>query len=159
MLCLTRQVEYALIALEHLSETDGGLASARAISDAHGLPPALMMKILKRLQSAGWLRSVRGWSGGYGICIDLREVSIRDLIEALGLSVEPDVTPIGRRHRGVQALQYRLVGFLTQVRVWDLVAPGRRIDVPADLLRELASRRRRSTNIEHAETSVAMVAR
>jgi Rrf2 family protein len=158
MLCLTRQVEYALIALEHLAQSDRQPASARSISNAHGLPLALMMKILKRLHGARWLSSVRGWSGGYGIRIDLREVSIRDLIEALGLSVEPDVSPIGRRHRGVQALQYRLIRFLTDVRVWDLIAPGRRIDIPAELLLEHAARRRRTSD-QPNHVPVAMVAR
>jgi Rrf2 family protein len=157
MLCLTRQVEYALIALEHLSETNGQLASARSISDTHGLPPALVMKILKRLHGAGWLQSVRGWNGGYRIGIDLQQVSIRDLIDVLGLSVEPDVSPIGRRHRGVQALQYKLIRFLTEIRVFDLVAPGRRIDIPAELLRELAARRGR-VNTKQPPAGVATVA-
>ena len=38
-------------------------------------------------------------------------------------------------HGPVQALQFKLVRFLKEVRVADLVFPGRRIDVPVERLR------------------------
>ena len=38
-------------------------------------------------------------------------------------------------HGPVQALQFKLARFLREVRVADLVFPGRRIDVPVERLR------------------------
>jgi Rrf2 family protein len=152
MLCISKKTQYALIALGHLAEQPGRVASAREIAEVHALPAALLVNILKNLQGHGLLRSTRGVKGGYRIARDLAELSLHDLIaivECEGHSADgdcgcleqaQDVTrDLGRNrptspHGPVQALQFKLVRFLREVRVADLVLPGRRIDVPVERL-------------------------
>jgi Rrf2 family protein len=149
---MSKKTQYALVALGHLAEQPGRVASAREIASAHALPASLLINILKNLQGHGLLRSTRGVKGGYQVARDLSELSLHDLIaivECEGHSAEgdcgclehaQDVTRDLSRNRPtsphgpVQALQFKLVRFLREVRVADLVLPGRRIDVPVERL-------------------------
>jgi Rrf2 family iron-sulfur cluster assembly transcriptional regulator len=130
MLCLSRRIDYALIALADLAQRgEGAVASARDLADANQLPQSLLMNILKRLHRHGIVRSVRGANGGYVLRGGLDDLSLYDLI-----GIVEDGDPMSRQHRHgpVQALQYRLVKFLRDVTLSDLVMPGRRIDVPLE---------------------------
>ena len=148
MLCISKKTEYSLVALAHLSEKPAKTASAREISQSWNLPLPLLMNILKNLQVHGLLRSTRGVKGGYRVDRDLNSLSLYELIAI----VECDEQPGGEGDCGcmehvaeaarvegsqgpVQALQFKLVRFLKDVRVADLVLPGRRIDVPLEHLR------------------------
>jgi len=151
MLCLSKKTEYALAALSHLAERTHKASSAREISDAYGLPPALLVKILKCLQTHGILLSTRGIRGGYRIVADLDETSLFDLVAimecpdrpgeecgCLDHSVEPTLRLRSSRpqsaHGPAAALQYKFFRFLKDVKLSDLVLPGRRIEVPAERL-------------------------
>lgn len=157
MLCLSRKTEYALVALAHLAERPGLTASAREIARVHALPLPLLMNLLKVLQAHEVLRSTRGVKGGYQIVADLDRLCLYALIKIVEC---PGHGPGGEcgclapvrdlpRRRGtprageadraelpgpVQALQSKLTRFLMEVRVADLVTPGRRIDVPVERL-------------------------
>jgi Rrf2 family protein len=147
MLCLSRKTDYALIALGYLAERQGQVVSAREVAVAYGLPPALLMNILKRLQKHGIVLSTRGTRGGYRIIgADLDAVSLHELIRILEGKVEPGCShedqpdgPVtvraGSAQAPIQALHYKLMQFLHDVSLADLVMPGRRIDVPAEVLR------------------------
>jgi Rrf2 family protein len=137
MLSLSRKVDYALVALAHLLENPDQVASARVIAQAHGLPVPLMMNILKRLHQAGLLQSTRGMKGGYRIAVNLDRVSLARLIEVMqnpdGIC-EASITRRLSIQPPVQALQFKLIGFLEDVKLSDLLKPGRRIDVPLEWL-------------------------
>ena len=150
MLCLSKKTEYALIALAHLAERPDRVASAREVAQEHGLPLPLLMNILKGLQGHGILGSMRGVKGGYRLAGDLAGVNLYDFVAMVECSVHgasedcgclehaaigPELARVFDSHGPVQALQLRLVGFLKEVRVADLVMPGRRIDVPLERLR------------------------
>ncbi|MGA3065853.1 MAG: Rrf2 family transcriptional regulator [Tepidisphaeraceae bacterium] len=143
MLCLTRKTDYALIALGYLAERQDRVVAAREISRAFELPEALLMNILKRLQGQGILQSTRGKNGGYRIGADLDGISLYELIRVLEGKVEPgcehDELPMSSR-RGwkpapIRAIQSKLMGFLREIALSDLVLPGRRIDVPLEALK------------------------
>ena len=130
MLCLSKKIDYALVALAYLAERGGeGIASAREVAEANDLPLPLLMKILKRLHRSGVVTGTRGVKGGYRLVRNTDSLTLHDLIV-----IVEDGDPIHRRHRHgpVQALQYRLVRFLQDVKLSDLVIPGRRIDVPLE---------------------------
>ena len=133
MVTLSKKVDYALTSLAHLVENRDQTVSARQIADTHGLPLPLLMKILKALHQHGILRSTRGVKGGYQLTINLDELSLGRLIAvvdgngAAPVRVEPQRMSL---QPPVQALQYKLVRVLHDVKVTDLVKPGRRIDVP-----------------------------
>lgn len=155
MLCLNRKTEYALVALAHLVEPPGRIASAREIAQAHELPLALLMNLLKNLQAHGVLRSIRGIKGGYQMKADLDTLPLYDLIAIVECEGQPSREPGGcgcldhvtdwsrdehlvrfaQSGGPVQALQFKLVEFLRGIRVADLVQPGRRIDVPSQRLK------------------------
>src|SRR5438876_10320240 len=89
MLSFSRKTDYALIALAHLAGR-GGVASAREIAETYRLSTSLVMKILKRLQHKGIVRSVRGANGGYQLGLDLHSLSLYDLIETLRRMESPE---------------------------------------------------------------------
>jgi Rrf2 family protein len=167
MLCLSKKTEYALAALGYLAERGAGVFSAREIASSHGLPLALLTKILKCLQHHGILLSTRGVRGGYRVVADLNETSLFDLVAMMECPDKPGsecgcmdhaVDPMRRvklarseaRHAPAVALQYKLVRFLKDVKLSDLVLPGRRIDVPAERLSAKPATKRRNT---HAHSS------
>ena len=54
MLKLTKKADYALMAMKHLAECSSmGSRSAKDVSDAYGIPPEALAKILQRLAKAG----------------------------------------------------------------------------------------------------------
>ena len=148
MLCLSRKTDYALIALAYMAERAGEVCSAREIAEAHKLPLPLLMNLLKSLHRHGVLRSTRGVRGGYKIVAELERVSLHDLIEILEGGVQTrrhaflgvhrddaghrNISNFGPIDAPVRALHYGLVRFLKNVRLSDLVIPGRRIDVPIE---------------------------
>jgi Rrf2 family protein len=132
MLCLSKKIDYALVALADLAgRGDGAVASARELAEVNSLPLQMLMNLLKRMQARGVVSSVRGSKGGYELSVNLDTVSLYDLI-----GIVEDGNPMHRRHLHgpVQALQYKLVRFLRDVKVSDLAVPGRRIDVPLELV-------------------------
>jgi len=144
MLCLTKKTEYALIALGYLAERPREIFSAREIAAAFGLPLPLLMNILKSLNRKGMLDSTRGTNGGYRLGRNLESASLQDLIDTVDgegagrALVEVHQDAEGHEHRplstraAVHALNLRLARFLNEVKLADLVMPGRRIDVPVE---------------------------
>ncbi len=138
MLCVSKKIDYALSALSFLAVHAGRVCSAREIAETHNLPLPRLMNLLKRLHRQGLVRSVRGVRGGYLVSDSLDKVSLYDLITFL--EVDPAHRVNGEAIAGngfapIQALQYRLIGFLKDVSVADLILPGRRIDVPIERVR------------------------
>jgi Rrf2 family protein len=169
MLCLSKKTEYALAALAYLAEQSHRVASAREIAEGSSLPPAMLEKILKCLQHHDLLSSTRGANGGYRIAADLNDATLFDLVAMMECPDRPGeecgcldhaVDPMSRlrfsrnkpSHAPVVALQYKLVQFLKDVKLSDLVLPGRRIDVPAERLGTARSgaSQRRYAHADHA---------
>jgi Rrf2 family protein len=144
MLCLSRKTEYALLALGYLAERPGRVVAARDLAGDYGLPTAMLMNILKTLQQHRLLTSRRGMHGGYVLGADLERVSLYDLIRMIEGKVEAGCDH--QRGRGsaeapVAALHFKLMRFLHDVALADLVLPGRRIDVPVEVLKTVKGRR------------------
>jgi Rrf2 family protein len=135
MLCLSRKIDYALVSLAFLADRQTQpVVSAREIAQVNGLPLTLVSQILKRLHRQGLVDGVRGSKGGYRLSVDLDKVSLIELIGAV-----EDGNPTARKHRHgpVQALHYRLMKFLRDIKLSDLVVSGRRIDVPFELVAQV----------------------
>jgi Rrf2 family transcriptional regulator, nitric oxide-sensitive transcriptional repressor len=81
MFKVSRQVEYALIALKHMSDADVEQVTAvRELCDVHHLPFDVISRALQRLAKHGILKSVRGAGGGYRVQGDLGLVTLWDLV-------------------------------------------------------------------------------
>lgn len=147
MLSLNRKTDYALVALADMADRPGQWASAREIAERSDVPPALLMNVLKTLHGAGILRSTRGMRGGYRIAADMERLSLFDLIRVLEKADQKPEADGGEPaccgrykinrsglHGPVHAFHHKLRQFLRSVLVSDLVIPGRRIDVPVELV-------------------------
>lgn len=153
MLALPKKTDYALIALYYLIEHPGRIAPAREIAEVYHLPCALLMNVMKELQQGGLVRSVRGAKGGYQLAADPRQATLYDVVVLTG-GGEPSLTeccqdavlhsPSGTEtlrcqvghncpvRSPLRALHHRLVRFLKDVKLADLLQPGFRIDVPLE---------------------------
>jgi Rrf2 family protein len=158
MLSLSKRVDYALIALAHLAERPGRIAPAREIAEAYDLPLPLLMNLLKELHQNGLVRSLRGTKGGYELSVDPSIITLHDLIVMLEGPIQttecvpstaheiievplPLASPCGCRasracpvQAPLKALNERLVRFLKEVKLSDIIYPGPRVDVPLELV-------------------------
>jgi Rrf2 family protein len=154
MLSLNRKTDYALVALADMADRPLEWASAREIAERGDVPAALLMNVLKTLHGAGILRSSRGVRGGYQIATDLERLSLFDLVRILErtdrsadanggepaccgrykISRSGNGQGHGQGHGPVHAFHHKLRHFLRSVPLSDLVLPGRRIDVPVELV-------------------------
>lgn len=155
MLNLSKKMDYALVALaclhQHAAvETPSPVAetvSARRIADQYGLPVALLMNLLKDLQQAGIVQSVRGPAGGYRLAKESSQISLLEVFEAVegpvriaqctdplaivgqGCPIQ-NVCPI---RQPIHRLEEHLTGFLDRVTLADLL--GSKVDVPVQRVR------------------------
>ncbi|OUX32140.1 MAG: hypothetical protein CBE24_03765 [bacterium TMED264] len=84
MLKITRKVEYALIALRHLQQSERGkLCSAKTMSSEYGIPQELLAKILQKLSKENIILSVKGPKGGYKISKDPNTINMTKFFEIM----------------------------------------------------------------------------
>lgn len=81
MLRISRLTDYATVILASLA--GGGLASAADIADRTRIGLPTVSKLLKELQHAGLVRSVRGAHGGYQLARPAAEISAAEIIDAV----------------------------------------------------------------------------
>ena len=72
------------MAMKHLAEHAAeGSRSAKDVSDAYGIPPEALAKILQRLAKAGLLRSQHGTNRGYTLARAAHTISAFEVIQAI----------------------------------------------------------------------------
>jgi Rrf2 family protein len=76
---LNQSAEYALRAMLYMAQGDGGAYKASSISNALGIPPAYLGKVVQQLVKAGVLRSVRGPNGGFSLIRSPGQISLREI--------------------------------------------------------------------------------
>jgi len=82
MFKINRKLEYALIALKHMSEKiPGELTSAKEICETHNAPFDTTSRVLQIMTQQEILRSEHGAQGGYQIQMDLSKISFLKLAE------------------------------------------------------------------------------
>ncbi|MCM0607050.1 MAG: Rrf2 family transcriptional regulator [Xanthomonadaceae bacterium] len=80
MIKLNKTTEYALIALNHLTRSQGTV-SAREVSEKYLLPYDITAKTLQRLKEIGWIESTSGSKGGYRLKMNPATVSFAKFLE------------------------------------------------------------------------------
>jgi Rrf2 family transcriptional regulator, nitric oxide-sensitive transcriptional repressor len=81
---MNRKLEYALMALKHMSaKIPGELTSAKEVVDVTGVPFDATARVMQTMANRGLLRSEHGAHGGYVIVRDLSKVSLFDLYEMI----------------------------------------------------------------------------
>ena len=87
---LTTRGHYSVKALLDLSLQAGyGPSSARAIARRQDLPAPYLEKLLIEMRRAGLIQSVRGNQGGYQLLHPPSEISLGQILEAVGETIEP----------------------------------------------------------------------
>lgn len=83
MLQLTKRTEYGLIALVHMGERAGHVASVREISEHFPIPRRLLAEVLKDLCRANLVHSQRGAAGGYVLARPADQITLGAVVVAL----------------------------------------------------------------------------
>jgi Rrf2 family protein len=87
---LTTRGHYSVKALLDLSFQPGyGPASVNAIAQRQDLPAPYLEKLLIELRRAGLVISLRGSQGGYQLARPPSQISLGQILEAVGESVDP----------------------------------------------------------------------
>jgi len=86
---LTKKSSYGLIAtLELASASNASPQSAVSIAKRYSLPASFIEKILHELRHAGLVSSKQGRAGGYFLARSAKDISVRNVLEALGESLD-----------------------------------------------------------------------
>lgn len=81
---ITRQADYAIRAVLHLSRLDmGQRASTSQIAQEQSIPPSFLAKIVSQLSVAGLLQTSRGARGGVSLARTPQEITLLEVIEAI----------------------------------------------------------------------------
>jgi len=84
MLRITKEADYAIMLLVHLSTAPAGqIVTAREIAEQTGLPLPMVGKILRGLVREGVLSSHRGVAGGYSFDRSANDTSVAEVIRAV----------------------------------------------------------------------------
>ena len=84
MFKVNRKIEYALIALKHMSHNyPGKLTSAKEICDTYHLPFDPTSRVLQIMAQHGIVKAEYGAYGGYQIIKDLSKISFSDLTDMI----------------------------------------------------------------------------
>jgi Rrf2 family transcriptional regulator, iron-sulfur cluster assembly transcription factor len=81
---LTRGGEYGIRGVLYLAQhEDGKVSMLSAIAKTQDVPPRFLAKIFQALAKAGVVKSHRGAKGGFSLARPAREITVRDVIEAV----------------------------------------------------------------------------
>ena len=79
MLKLSKKTDYAIIILCHLGQVDSPV-SAQEIAGNYQLPQPMVANILKQLNTANLVQSIRGQHGGYTLAKSAEQITLAYII-------------------------------------------------------------------------------
>lgn len=119
---LTQETDYALrLVLAFSMLEPGSYLTARDISETQKIPFRFLLRVMKKLKRAGIITSRQGIDGGYRLARPRREISLRDVIEAVegGIHISrclkstdlcnAGYAPVCKVHRALGAIQENLL--------------------------------------------------
>ena len=83
MIRFSKKVEYAILALQFLSNKEGGFATAKEMSDTLNVPYEFLSKLLQTLMKKGLIVSNQGVKGGYKLSRPAQEIAVDEVFRAL----------------------------------------------------------------------------
>lgn len=87
---LTTKGHYSVKALLDLSlQPDNRLVSTREIAKRQDIPAPYLEKLLIKMRRAGLVKSIRGAHGGYQLARQPARISLGEILEAVGETIEP----------------------------------------------------------------------
>ena len=79
---ITNEADYALRIMAAIASGESSI-DAKTISEQSNIPYRFTLKILRKIVSAGYLRSRRGVNGGYELAVPASEITLKDIIEVI----------------------------------------------------------------------------
>lgn len=90
---LNRRGQYSLKALLDLSlHQEFSPTATKAIAQRQNIPAPYLEKLLIQMRRAGLVESVRGAQGGYQLAKAPAKISLGQILEAVGETIEPDLS-------------------------------------------------------------------
>jgi Rrf2 family cysteine metabolism transcriptional repressor len=107
---ISKKSNYAIKALFELAlRSRNAPVCVRALAKAQGIPTRFLEIILNDLKHGGFVRSIRGKSGGYLLAQSPEEITIAQIIRFLEKSPESTDTPAQQpKHRGDFVLKHAI---------------------------------------------------
>jgi len=136
MFKINKKIEYALMALKHMSGKDAEeLTSVKELCDEYKMPFDVMSKVMQKLVSGDLLQSEKGAHGGYSIKKDLNAVNVLELhVMVMGENTIAKCMSQGSTKCAMQStcnvkspmydLDERLRQFYQTISLQDLLNPG-----------------------------------
>jgi FeS assembly SUF system regulator len=103
MLRISKLTDYATVILAALCEKPDTVLSAAGIAESTRVGLPTVSKLLKELQRAGLVRSIRGARGGYQLAREPDRISAADIIDAVEGPVALTECSSDRSHCGIEA--------------------------------------------------------
>lgn len=132
MMRFSKKVEYALIALLHISKKPAGeLTTARELSDKFDISLELMGKILQCLVKNGLVISVQGVKGGYYLAQSMTQIKMSSVITVIDGPIaladciangDPAICGRGKHcliRKSMENIQSKLVNLLDEITLED----------------------------------------
>jgi Rrf2 family transcriptional regulator, iron-sulfur cluster assembly transcription factor len=86
MIRFNKITEYGIRVIRTMYQVNGQTISSVKISERENISLPMLMKVLRRLKQVGYIKSSRGRGdscGGYSLVIDPRNLTLKDVVEAL----------------------------------------------------------------------------
>ena len=80
---ITRETDYAIRCVLHLSLDSERTYMVEEIAEARGVPRSFLAKILQKLKRAGIVMSFRGVKGGFKLSKPSAEITILDVVDVM----------------------------------------------------------------------------
>jgi len=82
MITLRRETDYAIHMLVYLKNSKLDFVSLKTLAVATGISFLFLQKIARKLRQAGLINAGKGVSGGYGLNLDPKKITLKMIIEA-----------------------------------------------------------------------------
>jgi Rrf2 family protein len=80
---ITRKADYAVRSVLYLSRSEGRATTINEVAESMSVPKSFLAKIFQLLAKAGIVDSTRGVKGGFQLAKNPKDISLRDVIEAI----------------------------------------------------------------------------
>ena len=87
---ISRKTDLAIRAIERLCHNGSGLLSGAALAEAMQTSTHRVPQVMAPLIDRDWVESVSGPNGGYRLIVDLEQISLLNVIEAMEGKVRAD---------------------------------------------------------------------
>ena len=95
---ITRQTDYAVRCILHLTESTETVVMVSDIAAARNIPRSFLAKILQKLVKAKIVRSYRGVKGGFKLAKKPEDISLLDIIVAVEGPMAMNICAINKKY-------------------------------------------------------------